>query len=144
MVELGERLRFRPVVRRHLESDQPLQRLLPGQEDAGERPLADQGQQVEIVEHLAGLDVRGAADSAARPTRRWLHAEQPAQLLGPIRESLLIFLRGDRLAGASADLVLLEDQVARDARRGQLGELGDDIPRCVAADRGSSGIQDRP
>ena len=55
MVELGERLRLGAGVGRHLERHQPLHGALPGQEDAGERPLAQQGEQVEVVDRAAGV-----------------------------------------------------------------------------------------
>ena len=59
MLQLGEHLRLRSLVRRNLQRDKPLHGRLPCQEHGGEGPFAQRLEQIEVVDGLANLDLAG-------------------------------------------------------------------------------------
>ena len=141
VVHLGQGLGLGAAVGGGLERHQSLHRPLPGQEHAGERPLPQPHQEVEIVELFAGFQ-GGRTDPAGndRTPSRGDRPLQPFQLGGPVGEALEVFTQLDRLAGPLADGEFLADQVTRDAGAGQLlveggldrRELGARFPRTGA------------
>ena len=109
---------------------------LPGQEDAGERPLAQQAQQVEVVDRPGGLDgLQLLLGHQGRGQVRPLQPQQTAQfgrLAGEARQKVL---RIDGVSRALADVVFFVKEVAGRPAAGEFREGGQivfDAPRPTA------------
>ena len=110
---------------------------LPGQEDAGERPLAQQAEQVEVVDRPADFDgLQLLLGEQGRGQVRRLQTQQTAQLGRLAGEARQKILGIDGVSRALADVVFFVEEVAGRPAAGQFGEdleVGFDRPGPLAA-----------
>ena len=108
MIQLGEGLGLDTLRRRHLEADEPMHRLLPGEINPRERPLAKQLEQFEFVERLPLFQSLepGRLLRIARRHRAVLRgrivAEKAGEFAGDFREASVVFTSLDVFAGLLA------------------------------------------
>ena len=114
VIELGERLRLRPVILGDLDRDQPLHRPLPGQEHPGERAAPEFGHQVEIVDPLTRVQLHqgGCTAGVGQQSRLLLAGRQHvAELFCLIRVLLGVLVGVGSGPAFASNVEFLVDQI---------------------------------